>query len=324
MTSRGPIDTRPNAGEAALESHPPRERLIYVLSNGRSGSTLLDSLLGAHPECFSAGELQVLPHEVRENRAPCGCGEPLENCPFWGPMLAELPLEAGPGGLAHFREHHNAGRLLRAGHLKTLLTGRLPAEHVAAARDYGELNARVIARVRQRAVELGQSPPRWIVDASKDLYRLAWLALSGRFDLRVIHLIKDPRSFVHSMAKGGRATPRNYLRFTGRWVIENRLMARFCELALAPEQVRRLNYEELAGSPESTLQRLGQWLGLGDLAAHGKSFRARPAHGIAGGRMRFASGPVRLDEAWRAELGTVPAALVSLATRGARVRLGRP
>ena len=36
-------------------------KLIYIASNGRSGSTLLDMLIGKHKSCFTLGEFQVLP-----------------------------------------------------------------------------------------------------------------------------------------------------------------------------------------------------------------------------------------------------------------------
>ena len=36
---------------------------------------------------------------------------------------------------------------------------------------------------------------QWLVDASKSVYRLLWLRETGLFDVRVIHLVKDPRTF---------------------------------------------------------------------------------------------------------------------------------
>ena len=43
--------------------------ILYVLSDVRSGSTLLDQLLGAHPSIFSVGELHWLAAYVREDRS---------------------------------------------------------------------------------------------------------------------------------------------------------------------------------------------------------------------------------------------------------------
>jgi hypothetical protein len=65
--------------------------LVYILSNGRSGTTLLDLLLGAHPRVWTVGEVQNLPWEMRYPRAPCGCGNPVQESPFWAPILHDIP-----------------------------------------------------------------------------------------------------------------------------------------------------------------------------------------------------------------------------------------
>ncbi len=55
-------------------------KLIYIASNGRSGSTLLDLLLGTHSNIWILGEFQNLPWELIEPRQTCGCGTAVEHC----------------------------------------------------------------------------------------------------------------------------------------------------------------------------------------------------------------------------------------------------
>ena len=58
-------------------------RVLYIGGWGRSGSTLLDRLLGQAEGSFSVGEMRDLwLRGVLENRR-CGCGEPFDSCPFW-------------------------------------------------------------------------------------------------------------------------------------------------------------------------------------------------------------------------------------------------
>ena len=60
-----------------------RIRLVYVLGGGRSGSTLLDTILGNHPTIESVGELSsVLEHGWSDSRQ-CACGQSAPQCPFW-------------------------------------------------------------------------------------------------------------------------------------------------------------------------------------------------------------------------------------------------
>src|SRR5687767_4516892 len=77
---------------------------LFVLSDVRSGSTLLDQCLGAHPKIVSLGELHWLPAYVLRDRGiydpahplVCMCGVPVRECPFWTAVATSLgrPLES--------------------------------------------------------------------------------------------------------------------------------------------------------------------------------------------------------------------------------------
>ncbi len=268
--------------------------VIYVLSSGRSGSTLLDLLLGAHPEIWTLGEAQHL-KLWRDDSLACGCGEPLPDCPFWRDILPTLTLD----GFDHFRDNDHQGRVLRPEHLLDVATGRcLLPSHRAAAEAYGALNAPMFEAARSAAAELTGTEPRWLVDASKDPYRLLWLEASGRFDVRVVHLVKDPRAFVWSMTrKPGAGTAQRRARFAARWAIENALMRRLT--ATFGERGRTLRYETLASDPDRTMGDLGAWLGCGYPADGVATFRKAVNHAVSGNKMRFEERPVSLDESWR-------------------------
>ena len=66
------------------------QRVMYVASWSRSGSTLLDLMLGQIPGFVSVGELRFLwERGVREGQL-CGCGAPVPKCPFWSRVLEEV------------------------------------------------------------------------------------------------------------------------------------------------------------------------------------------------------------------------------------------
>ena len=58
-------------------------KIYYISGAGRSGSTLLDIILGSHPEGFSLGELQFLPTNGLVDEEYCSCGARVPQCPFW-------------------------------------------------------------------------------------------------------------------------------------------------------------------------------------------------------------------------------------------------
>ena len=298
-------------------------KILYIASSGRSGSTVLDLLLGAHAACWTLGEFYVLPWELRTHTKPCGCGRPVEECHFWGPIVAEHQGALLQGSIDRFRDSYNGGRPIRFREYRFL--GSSAAAHrqrrAHQLEQYGRDNVEVLDRVLQGAGAIKGDQVQWLVDASKSVYRLLWLRETGLFDVRVIHLVKDPRTFVHSICKGTAGTGRLWMlgKATLRWNIENHLFNRLFRAHFAEHEVYRLRYEELATDPKGILREISLWLGIAaddDLAAN---FRGEN-HAIAGNPSRFESSSIRLDEKWRGELwqGTqlmVRAATLPLAKR---------
>ena len=53
-------------------------QLLYILGKGHSGSTLLDLLMGTHPQIWTLGEAQKFPIDLKKNNL-CGCGKKIKN-----------------------------------------------------------------------------------------------------------------------------------------------------------------------------------------------------------------------------------------------------
>jgi hypothetical protein len=58
-------------------------KVLYIAGVGRSGSTLLERVLGAMPGAVNGGELNAIFSRVAAQNQRCGCGEPFSECPFW-------------------------------------------------------------------------------------------------------------------------------------------------------------------------------------------------------------------------------------------------
>lgn len=63
-------------------------RLVFIASLGRSGSTLLDLLLGANPQIVGLGEVWKTLRLAGDEQHRCTCGAPALECPVWGEVLA--------------------------------------------------------------------------------------------------------------------------------------------------------------------------------------------------------------------------------------------
>jgi hypothetical protein len=294
---------------------PDRIPVVYILSSGHSGTTLLDLLLGAHPNIWTLGEAQLLPWELRDPDAVCGSGEPIQESVFWGEILEEIPTDFSGYHVGFFRNEKKVGQVLRWKLVPDLLRGTVSSRWAEPAAEYAEKNARYFRAARKEAQHRTGTSIDWLVDASKDPYRLLWLQASDQFDIRVVHALKDPRAFVYSMTKNELPWKANrVLRFAGRWIIENALMARLCRTAFAPENVWTQRYETLATAPEDTMATLGKWLGIEYDPERVHKFRDYENFAISGNMMRWreSEDDIRLDERWKRELPALYACFIDL------------
>jgi hypothetical protein len=302
----------------------PAPRLVYVASIGRSGSTLLELLLGAHPDIATIGELHLWPHEIRAGRSrlPCGCGLPLDECAFWQEMRRRVdPLEQPPPRLDHFREHLNHGRTLRPERLRDFTAVGTTTDDM---RTYAANTARVVEAFADLAADDTGRRPTWVVDASKDPYRLCWLARSGVLDLTVLHVVRDPRGFVNSERRNVEGVSGVRLaalaaRKSGAWVVQHALVERATRL-LPSGKALRVPYEQLATDPSATLARVWEAVGCTPCPEVVDTFRDRASHAVGGNPMRHRGEPIALDEAWRRELPAGPQRIATALTAPTRWR----
>src|SRR5437868_12622660 len=128
-------------------------KLIYIASSGRSGSTVLELLLGAHSACWTLGEFHVLPWLLRTNVKPCGCGSPVAQCPFWQSITEDCRKELLHGSITRFRASCWADHTLRFSELPFLASSS-PRQRSRRRTDlevYGKDNLVVLRSVLQKA-----------------------------------------------------------------------------------------------------------------------------------------------------------------------------
>jgi hypothetical protein len=65
-----------------------RQKVLFIMGMTRSGSTVLDNVLGEVDGFFSAGEVRLIwKRGILESRS-CGCGSPVLECPVWREVVA--------------------------------------------------------------------------------------------------------------------------------------------------------------------------------------------------------------------------------------------
>jgi UDP-N-acetylglucosamine transferase subunit ALG13 len=302
-------------------------RILFVAGWGRSGSTLLDRMLGQLPGVFSAGELRdVWQRGVLEDRR-CGCGERFSACPVW----TEIGRRAFGGWdaidvLELQRLRRRLDRPWRS--LDLAVAGRVPGVADDARRYVDALERLYLGIHEATGAEV-------IVDSSKIPTSAMLLRRIPGVDLRMVHLVRDPRGVVHSwqrrVARPDGAEGDEMLRYATfpaavRYLLYNGL-THAIRVGLP---YRFLRYEDLVREPAGVLRGVAAFAGLHDppdLGFLGEgTVDLRPNHTVDGNPMRLTTGPIPLREdlAWRHELAPGRRRLVSTVTAPLLARYGYP
>lgn len=273
--------------------------VLFIGGLGRSGSTLLDLMLGQVPGLCAVGELSYL--WARSDDDLCGCGERFAACAFW----KKVGQEAFGGWERVDRSEIAALRSIVDRTRRIARLARRGGDRSTAEERYASV---MLDLYRGVAAASGAS---MIVDSTKHLSTALLLRRAPGIDLRVVHLVRDSRGVAFSWTKrvpkpwiaGGDAHMDRYgpIRMSFRWLGYN---AGFLALRAARTPMIRMRYEDLVTEPEAQLRRA---LGLAGLAGSGFPFiRGRTldltgGHTIGGNPVRFGSSSLelRLDEGWR-------------------------
>jgi hypothetical protein len=280
-------------------------KILYIAGWDRSGSTILDQILGQLPGFFSVGELVDL--WGRGPDALCGCGLALRACQVWQEIFlqayGETPDTFDFAACERYRQ-----RCARLRHLLLLPSSRLRGLLKRSLAPYLALTAKLYRAIGS------VTGAKVIVDSSKQPSHAYALTLAGMAPPYVIHLIRDPRGCAYSyqVSKVHRDPAIGHMPLIGparsslHWILANQATE-----ALWSDQPGRyfpLRYEDFTKRPARALQRIitfvGEPVAPPLLGASQRSVFLRPAHAVSGNAARFATGVIELkcDEKWKQEM----------------------
>lgn len=266
--------------------------VLYVVGSGHTGSTLMNIVLGQHPEITSHGELVYLARDGWVSNKRCSCGTPANDCPFWSEVRRRWLERVGADGVEvyvglqdDFERHRSWPRLL--------LQRYKPSKRFRAYSEHTRALFKTLQEVSGRPI---------VVDSSKEPPRAFALTMIPGLDLRLMHLMRDGRGVARSHDKKGNSIWRTAL----FWIVAN-LASEQLLRRLGPGKSVRVRYEDLVADPGEELNRIGAVVGV-DLTrvaaalSNGDDFKV--GHTIAGNRLRHSkSVRLRPDEgSWRDNL----------------------
>ena len=279
---------------------------MYIAGWGRSGTTLLDRVLGQLPGFCSVGELRSL-WDVDPEQHRCSCGDTIAACPLWAPSLRGAVGGTTARDLADVRALRDlSGRSRDVPTRWASSVLHKPPGPITV--EYGN---RLEALYREVA---GRSGAHTIVDSSKHPAEAQLLSRREGIELYLLHMVRDPRGVAYSWTRSrhrhgtdAEAPPtRGALSSTTWWTAWNLTI----ELVLAPQlggRYRRTRYEDVMAAPRRQLADIGTWIG-GDISKltflRDDEVLLEPGHLVAGNPNRSGDGAVRLrpDLDWQVEL----------------------
>jgi hypothetical protein len=287
--------------------------IVYIGAVGRSGTTLLERILATDAHTIALGEMvHIWDRSVRDGER-CGCGEAFDACPFW----QEVGNRAF-GGWEHVALDQLANdrkAVERNRYIPFLIAPSCapPAFREARQRLLDILD-RLYATVEEVASETTSDVV--LIDSSKHPSYLFLLRGLRSHQLRLLHVVRDPRGVANSWAKqvarpetGTEMERIGTVKAIARWTSHN-LLFQLAGFLGVPR--RRLSYERFTKDPLTLSRRFSDLLGSGSnstidlvpLAIDEHTASLGEDHTVSGNPFRFTIGTtqIRSDDSWRSAM----------------------
>lgn len=300
-------------------------KVLYVVGKGRSGSTLLDTVLGELDGFFAAGEVFYLWEMGVHHAYLCGCGRPVPQCELWSRVL-RLALTETPDKRYEIEPSRVLGwyrDIFQWRKMPKLL--RLPAARPSGWESldaYADIMSRVYSAI---ATVTGA---RVIIDSSKWPTDPVLLGLVSGVEAYCLHLVRDPRAVVHSWKRRKALPERGATAMMPRyssaysavsWIARNALVERV-RRRLPSDRYLLVRYEDFVTEPRKWVETIAGFVGepAGPSSLLEPLDRGRilvgPNHTVAGNPARFTTGTLELreDADWKRQLGPVDRGLSTM------------
>lgn len=272
--------------------------VIYIISDRRSGSTLLENMLSKSSETVSVGELAMLKgHICKEGPGEiwnwnCSCGQPVLQCVFWGPALKGIydesfetkitwPYKSAKVLLSAMSGINAKGTLLKLAHKKrnTETTKTLNAIYTSVAAVAGK---------------------PFVVDSSKDPLQGLCITQCADIDAKFIWLSRDLRAITFSKLKRWKVNKRSDKKPL-ETLTDSFYYKKVCAAALHAidkNNTIKIDYEALAANPQAELDKICSKFGLQNYTAPAY-MELSDDHTIAGTPGRFERKAIVADNSWK-------------------------
>ncbi len=263
-------------------------KILYILSDVRSGSTLLENIFSSANHIKSVGELCYLGSYLNKwsvgesTNWKCSCGKDFQDCEYWKNVL-DLLKEKGHSKITDTK----IIKTFNTFHTRVNITDFNKNKEIV----------KLLNDVYTTVFDLDEC--EIIVDSSKDESQLLALYKQIDFDIKVVYIKRDIRAVTSSKLK---------------WSIkrEKKKINKFKILILSKLKTFRqksvlkhvddkdkifIKYEELARNPQETINQITQKFNLEKIKVP-EYMEQRDEHAIAGTPNRSKKRKIQYDDSW--------------------------
>ena len=299
-------------------------KVLYIAGFERSGSTIVNRVLGQIEGFVALGELRdIWQHGIIENRR-CTCGALFRECPAWTKILDEA---FGGIGQVDAREMTEL--------LQKTRTSVLPHYFGVLTEQFLKSSVEEYLKSLEKLYQAIQATTgsQVIVDSTKASWYGYILGMLPTIDLYVVHVVRDPRGVCYSLQqRKSRGEPQcqwyNPIYASLSWNLKNSavemLLNRF------PDRYIRISYEDFVQNTKATVECL---LSLVQEKVTQLSFRDDSTvkmgvdHIFAGSpssRSEIGAVKLRLDERWKNEMKPIDKAVITGVSWPRMLKYGYP
>lgn len=295
-----------------------KAKLLYIISEGHSGSTLLDLLSGCIPRVFSMGEMHFFSWQLKQGDLPedpqnkCSCGFYFDKCDFWNHIINEINEENSINIYAKpedFNVSINRGIIRNRTYLNHKLLNK--AFKIALNNRALDLIQLAVYKFYEKSIKNTwelydkvaiRSNSTYVVDSSKNPIRFKLLQMYRPDDVKLLILKRDIKGVASSSHHG---LSENTIRERAKaWHnFYNKLIPKI-KNSLQERQYLEITYEEMCQYPNPSLQKIADFIGNQEKIETLKHISPYSYHTVQGNPMRLAKKDleIRYDERWRERL----------------------
>jgi hypothetical protein len=296
-------------------------RLLYISGCGRSGSTLLERILGEIEGVTSVGELGLIWKRSFLDNQLCSCGASFEGCIFWKKIVTK-----NFGNISSCDSKKILSlqqKVMRTRYIPMLFAGKFPFQkgHEEARLELTNILGNLYEVIQKEAqAEL-------IVDSSKLLLYALLLSNVKNIELNVVHLVRNSQAVAYSLLrKRIRPEITNHSEFMPRYspyqssMYWNKVNWLSTLLRKKAAKYFLLRYEDFVAQPREKTKELLSNLeieaGVDFIKKDNSVSFRKDYHSVSGNPMRFRTGEIqiRADNEWEHKLSVKNKCIVRVLT----------